>query len=192
MKHLAITGGIATGKSLICKIFETLGASVYYSDVKAKLLMVSNFQIKKELIDYFGEAVYENNELNKVFLANKIFNNEADRRYVDSIVHPVVIDDYLQWRETNSAKFTIMESALVPKLNIENLFDKIITVSSPEAIRVGRIMRRDAVSIDDAMTKIKSQTSEDMYNLISDYIILNDEQTFLTPQVLEIYKGLNL
>ena len=113
MKHLAITGNIGSGKSTACRFFERLDIPVYYSDARAKKLMIEDQEVIGAIKDLLGEESYsEDGTLNRSHVASKIFSDQTLLQQMNQIVHPAVRKDYHRWRENQDAVFTLQESAL--------------------------------------------------------------------------------
>ncbi|MBL7721106.1 MAG: dephospho-CoA kinase, partial [Chitinophagaceae bacterium] len=113
MLKIGLTGGIGSGKSTVAKIFETLGIPVYYADAEAKRLMNSSETLKKVIRQNFGEATYENDQLNRKYLAGIVFNDPEKLELLNALIHPVTINDSEQWMQQQSAPYSIKEAALL-------------------------------------------------------------------------------
>ena len=187
MIKIGITGGIGSGKSIVCAVFSSLGVPVYDSDYRAKNLMSDNDAIKQALIGYFGNDVYAEGTLNRPFLAQKIFNNKLALDFVNSIVHPAVRIDFLQWAERQNAHYVIEEAALLFESNAYKLLDVVITVTCPEEIRIQRVIERDKTTRDNVLQRIKNQMPESEKVSKSDFVIINDDRHSLIDQVNNIH-----
>lgn len=157
MISIGITGIIGSGKSMLSQVFRSMDIPVYDADTQAKLLMNTNMQIKKSLVRCFGEKTYANGTINKDYLREIVFGNEENRRTVNSIVHPAVKTDFINWREHSESKIVAIESAIIFDAKIDDILDKIIFVEAPEEILVKRICLRDNVSEETALQKIRMQ-----------------------------------
>jgi dephospho-CoA kinase len=188
MVKVGITGGIGSGKSLVCKIFSLLGVPVYYADERAKYILNNNTEVIKNLTARFGPNLYLNGELNRAFLANIIFNNKEAITFVNSIVHPAVGFDFVDWTKTLKDTFYCLEeAALLFESGSYKQFDIVITVVSPELIRVKRVMERDKVQRDDVISRMRNQWDDIKKIELSDFVIDNDITNSLIEQVLEIH-----
>lgn len=187
MIKVGITGGIGSGKSKVCEMFSSLGIPVYDSDTRAKKLMNENETIKHSLTGYFGNDVYADGSLNRLFLAQKIFNNKPALDFVNSIVHPAVRNDFLQWAEHQNAPYVIEEAALLFESAAYKLLDIVITVTCPEEIRIQRVIERDKTTRENVLQRIKNQMTEDEKVSKSDYVIINDDRHSLIEQVNNIH-----
>lgn len=194
MKKIGITGGIGSGKTTVCKIFEVLGIPVYYADKEAKRLMQHNHLLKTAIREHFGHETYDSSgNLNKTFLAKQVFNHKEKIALLNSLVHPVTIRDAEEWAQRQDAAYVIKEAALMFESEAFHHVDKVIGVSAPEALRIKRTMDRDHVSREGVLKRMENQMNEEMKMKMCDYIIYNDEQQAVIPQVLDLHeKILNL
>src|SRR6266498_4309644 len=148
MIKVGITGGIGSGKSLVCEIFSKLGIPIYKADEHAKLLMNTNSQIKDKLTAKFGPDVYKHNAINRPLLADIIFNNREALEFVNTTVHPVVASDFDAWCNLHfSHPYVIEEAALLFESGAYHRMDKVITVLAPENIRKQRVVKRDNITM---------------------------------------------
>jgi len=189
---VGITGGIGAGKSLVAKIFKSLGIPVYNSDEEAKRLMREDPDLKARIIELFGPDAYTKGILNKAFLRQKIFNHVDNLDKMNNLVHPAVIQHYNNWvLEHTSNPFTIKEAALLFESGSYADLDKIILVSAPKSVRINRILLRDVDRSREEIERIiENQMSDARKKKLSDYVIANDGSKMVLPQVLEIYNEL--
>ncbi|HOZ29953.1 MAG TPA: dephospho-CoA kinase [Bacteroidales bacterium] len=190
MIKIGITGTIGSGKSVVSKIFETMGISVYNADYQTKQIMIKNAKIISALKERYGDQVYNDSQINKAFLANIIFNNEDERKYVNSIVHPAVINDFIEWTKHQNEDIVAIESALIFESGIENIIDYSVLVTSPFKLAVERISKRDNISTHEAERKIELQTKNLPKDIRADFYIHNDENNSLIVQSVEILSKL--
>lgn len=188
MLKIGLTGGIGSGKSTVAKIFETLGIPVYYADAEAKRLMNSSETLKKVIRQNFGEATYENDQLNRKYLAGIVFNNPEKLELLNALIHPVTINDAEQWMQQQSAPYSIKEAALLFESGATENLDFIVGVYAPQALRIKRVMKRDGLTTDEIMKRINRQVNEEMKMKLCDFVIINDEQELLIPQVLKLHQ----
>ncbi len=188
MLKIGITGGIGSGKSTVCKIFETLKIPVYNADISAAKIINTNTELKKALISLFGEDIYTDlGILNRKKLAKIIFSDKEVLAKVNSLIHPAVRADYQEWLEENiEAKFTIKEAAILFESGAYKQVDKVITVFAPEELRIKRVMNREPITREEVLRRIKNQMTEKEKIKRSDFVIYNDEKQLLIPQVLRI------
>ncbi|MGL1886517.1 MAG: dephospho-CoA kinase [Reichenbachiella sp.] len=193
MIKVGITGGIGSGKSTICKIFSVLGIPIYDSDNRAKYLMNTSPVIREQITAEFGKEAYqEDQQLNRTFIAQQVFNDGNRIELLNSIIHPQVAIDFNNWTHSNpSAPYVIKEAALLVESGAYKALDHLINISCPEELRVQRIKQRDAFrSEDEIRAIIAKQLTDNQREKHSQFIIHNDEATLLIPQVLEIHKQL--
>lgn len=188
MLKIGLTGGIGSGKSTVAKIFETLGIPVYYADAEAKRLMNSSETLKKVIRQNFGEATYENDQLNRKYLAGIVFNDPEKLELLNALIHPVTINDAEQWMQQQSAPYSIKEAALLFESGAAENLDLIVGVYAPQALRIKRVMKRDGLTADEIMKRINRQVNEEMKMKLCDFVIINDEQELLIPQVLKLHQ----
>ena len=187
---VGITGGVGAGKSLICKILNTLGVPIYSSDERAKELMNNNEDLKKKIINNFGIESYKNNKIDNQFLSDKIFENTSYRLNINSLVHPFVKEDFHFWIKKNSNNdYLVKESALIIESESYKELDFLIYVSAERNIRIKRVLQRDQEKNEDDIVKI-IKTQMDVKKAINfcDEVIDNNENNLLLPKVLKIHK----
>tara|TARA_Y100000746_G_scaffold157352_1_gene135194 strand:+ start:1555 stop:2133 length:579 start_codon:yes stop_codon:yes gene_type:complete len=187
MKKVAVTGGIGTGKTTVSNLFEKIGIPVFNSDKIAKELMHNDKQLKSDIIKAFGDESYINNELNRAYLSDIVFNDETLLDKINSIVHPQVTKEFNQWLLNQKSKYIIYESAIIFENNSEDVFDKIICVIAPEEEVISRVMKRNTFSRDKVISIISNQLPDQVKINKADYIIENINKSDLTDRVLEIH-----
>ena len=187
MKKVAVTGGIGTGKTTVSNLFEKIGIPVFNSDEIAKELMHNDSQLKSDIIKAFGDESYINNELNRAYLSDIVFNDETLLNKINSIVHPQVGKEFNQWLLNQQSKYIIYESAIIFENNSEDLFDKIICVIAPEEDVISRVMKRNSFSRDKVISIISNQLPDQVKRNKADYIIENVNKSDLADRVLEIH-----
>jgi dephospho-CoA kinase len=186
MKRIGITGGIGAGKSLVAEIIKAMGYPVYNSDERAKELTESNPKIKEGLIHLFGEEIYQNDTLNKFALAQAIFSDESLREKVNALIHPIVREDFNLWTLAQNNSLVFNESAILFETGSFKNFDAIILVYAPKELRIKRIMKRDNCSENEVLKRMNSQFSDEEKYQLTEFRVLNDEQTPLLKQVEQI------
>lgn len=192
MLHLGITGGIGSGKSTVCKIFESLGIPIYYADDRAKVLMVEDEAIRRGLITLFGEEAYlPTGQLNRPHIANMAFNNKTLLTQLNNLVHPVVAADGLAWQASQQqVPYTLKEAALLIESGSFKSLDRVIVVTAPQEIRIDRVIKRDQTSREAVKSRIDKQLSEPEMLTHADFHIINDSKSLLIPQVIKIHQTL--
>ena len=190
MLKVGITGGIGSGKSTVAHIFETLGIPVYYADAAAKKLMNEDEKLKQQVQQLFGEAAYTSGQLNRAFVAAQVFNNPEKLALLNSIVHPATIADAEKWMQQQSAPYAIKEAALIFESGAQENLDKVIGVFAPKTIRIKRVMDRDGITREEVLARMNKQINETIKMRLCNYVITNDEQQLLIPQVLAVHEKL--
>ncbi|WP_026953043.1 dephospho-CoA kinase [Algoriphagus mannitolivorans] len=189
---IGITGGIGSGKSTVCKIFEILGIPVYYADDRAKWLMANDPDLKASIQSEFGiESYSETGELNRQYLAEKVFSNSEAVSKINALVHPCVGRDFESWVKQQSTPYVLKEAALIFESGGEKKLDGVINVSSPLKIRVARVLLRDPHRSEEQINHIiDQQMPDEEKNALANYVIKNSENKMLIPQVLAIHQEL--
>ena len=190
MLKVGITGGIGSGKSTVAKVFEVLGIPVYYADDAAKRLMNEDEELKQKIKEQFGESIYTNEGLNKKELANIVFNAPEKLEILNSLVHPATLKDAERWMQENTTQYCIKEAALIFESGAQQYLDFVIGVTAPAPLRILRTMQRDGVSREEIMLRMDKQLDEVIKIKLCDFVITNDEQEMLFPQILELHKKL--
>ena len=189
MKVVGITGGIGSGKSVVSKILETMEIPVYNSDAEAKKIMESSLFVREKLSKKFGNQLYFTGKLNKTLLAELIFNHSEYLTFVNSVIHPEVYKDFLEWKQ-KYVSFPILgiESAILFESGFDKYVDLSITVSAPLELRIKRLQKRESLDETTILNRIKNQMSEEERISKADYIIVNDDIQPVIPQVESILK----
>lgn len=188
MLKIGITGGIGSGKSIVSNIFKVLGIAVFDADFAAKQIMNENKIVQQHLIDAFGERVFLNNELNKKYLANIVFNDAYQLEKLNAIVHPATIEAGNQWVKQQKSIYILKEAALLFESGSAADLDYIIGVYAPKIVRIKRVMQRDNVNEHAVINRMNKQIDENLKMKLCDFVIINDEQQLLIPQVLALHK----
>ena len=192
MLQVGITGGIGSGKTTVCKIFEILNIPIYYADDRAKALMVSNELLIEEIKEAFGQEAYtEEGQLNRPYIANIVFNNQTKLDQLNSIVHPAMYKDGQRWHKSQKdGPYTLKEAAILFESKGHELMDKSILVVAPQTIRMERVLQRDKATKEEVLARMSKQLSDQEKIPLADFIILNDGKAPLVPQILKIHDKL--
>ncbi|PSR04734.1 MAG: dephospho-CoA kinase [Bacteroidetes bacterium SW_11_45_7] len=188
MTRVGITGGIGSGKTTVCRIFEALRIPVYYADDRAKKLMQEDDQLIRQVKEAFGEEMYDaHNRLQRQKLADIVFNDEAELKTLNSLVHPAVFRDGQKWAEKHQdVPYTLKEAALMFESGSYQWVDKMIVVTAPEETRIQRITERDGSTPEQVRARMAQQMPQEEKDEKADFLIHNDGTQLLIPQVLEI------
>ncbi len=195
MLHIGLTGGIGSGKSTVARIFEVLGIPVYYADGAARRLMQEDVALKQALTEVFGQELYAGEQLNRQLLAGMVFNNPAKLVQLNALVHPVTIADAAAWMVQQeamhpAAPYTLKEAALIFESGSQRGLDYVIGVHAPKHLRLQRVMQRDGISREAVQERMSKQINETIKMRLCDFVITNDEQTPVLPQVLALHEQL--
>jgi len=187
---VGITGGIGSGKSTVCRVFSCLGAPVYYADERARWLIEHDPQIREQILTLLGPEAYTGEgKYNTRFVSARVFGDKSLLDRLNAIVHPRVREDTQQWAAENQHYPVIVKEAAIMKKGAD--LDYIVSVISPESVRIKRVLARDPKrSREQVEAIIASQEPEAYFREIADFVVENREDILLIPQVLDIYQKL--
>ncbi len=189
MLKLGITGGIGSGKSTVCEIFKSLGIPIYSADDRAKALMTEDEELIRSVKALFGDEAYlPDGSLNRSYIASIVFNNAQKLELLNALVHPAVFRDFARWSAEQSSPYVIKEAALLFESGSFRDLDYVATVSAPQKLRVERSMKRDKASAEAIKARMKKQWSEKQRLEAADFVLKNDGEHPLIPQVLELHQ----
>jgi dephospho-CoA kinase len=188
MLKIGLTGGIGSGKSTIAKIFSLIGAPIYSADREAKKLLHSD-ELKPKLISLFGTDVLNaEGELDRSEIAKKVFVDKEKLKALNLLIHPLVKKHFDAWVAVQRGKYIIKEAAILFESGAHEDIDKVIVVTSPEQLKIKRVMQRDGVSEEQVISRMKNQWNENELVKRADFIIQNDEKKLIIPQVIAIHE----
>lgn len=183
--RIGITGGIGSGKSVVARLMRVMDIPVYDSDIEARRLMVSDPVIRQQLQDLLGADVYVDGALNKALLADYLFASEAHACRLNGIVHPRVRDDFRRWTALHADCPCVgIESAILLEAGFRSEVDVVLLVDAPLELRIARAMARDNAPRESVERRIRNQMDDDERRSQADFVVLNDDQHPLMPQVL--------
>lgn len=186
-KVLGLTGGIGSGKTTVAKIFKSLDVPVYNADQAAKILMNTSKELKHKIKQLLGKDAYKQNELNKEFISEKIFNNKVLLTNINALVHPEVTLDFNSWLSIQTSAYVVKEVAVLFETAAEDQFDYILTVTAPEALRIKRIIERDHTSLAKIKAVMSNQLQDSEKTAKSHFMILNIDWDDTQKQVYDIH-----
>ena len=190
--RIGITGGIGSGKSIVSRLLGLMGIPVYISDTDTKRLMLSDGQIRDGLVALLGPSVYAGGGLNKPLLASYLFGDKEHAGRVNGIVHPRVRDDFRRWVQGHAACPLVgIESAILLEAGFRTEVDCVVMVYAPREVRIRRSMERDASSREQVEQRVSNQMDDEEKRRQADFVILNDGETPLIPQVLKLIVSLS-
>ncbi|MFD1768167.1 dephospho-CoA kinase [Sphingobacterium suaedae] len=186
---IGITGGIGSGKSYVAKIFRALGVPFYDADYEAKHLMNTSETIRAELIDVFGERVYNiDGRLDKNYLSAVVFTNQEKLNTLNAIIHPIVIEHGKQWAEDQTFAYSLKEAALLFETGSYQSLDYTILVMAPMDLRIDRVIKRDGLSREQVLDRIEKQMKDEEKIKMADFVLSNDEKNPLLSEVLALHE----
>ena len=190
MLRIGLTGGIGSGKSTVAQIFEVLGIPVFYADMEARRLMNEDEGLKESIIQNFGAASYKDGSLDRSYIASIVFNDPLKLELLNSLTHPATMNYGNEWMKLQTSPYAIHEAALVFEANVNKRLDYVIGVHAPLQLRLKRAMDRDKVTEEEVLKRMDRQMDEDKKMKLCDFVLINNEQQLLTPQVLKLHEEL--
>ena len=186
MKRVAITGGIGSGKSTVCRALSAIsGAPIYDSDRRAKEIMATHPEVRQDLVEFFGEEVFEGGVLNRPLIASQVFGNEEKLQRLNAIVHPRVVADFELWAESQRGEYVILESALLFTSPLVGHYDLAVVVDAPIELRIARCVARDGATAEQIRRRIESQMPAEEMRARADLVVEADGRD-LRPAVEEL------
>lgn len=190
MIKAGITGGIGSGKSTIARIFSVLGIPVFYADTAAKKVITDDIEVVQAMRQNFGnEAYLSDGQLNRSYIASKVFNDQKQLEILNGIVHPATFRAMDSWvKEQKNVPYVLKEAALLYESGSYKQCDCTILVLADEKLKVERIKQRDGITEEQIKARMSRQMSDDEKKPMADFIIINNGRELLIPQVLHIHK----
>ena len=188
MIRIGLTGGIGSGKSTVAKIFEVLGIPVYYADAANKRLVNEDPKIIKDITHHFGEKSYVDGKLNRAYIASIVFNDPEKLALLNAISHPATIEDANKWMQQQTSPYVIKEAALIFESGSAENLDLVIGVYAPVPLRIKRTMDRDKITQEEVKKRMERQINEELKMKLCDYVVINDEQQLVIPQVMALHQ----
>lgn len=189
MLKVGVTGGIGSGKSIVCRVLQVLGVPVFNADAEAKALY-SLPPVRSAVIRQFGEACYVGDVLDRQALADRVFHDPDALQRLNAIIHPAVRERFRTWSADRSNAYVVMEAAILAETGGDKAFDHVVVVTAPEDLRIKRVMARDGVGEKEVRARIQNQVDEAARLAIADTVIVNDDHTLVIPQVLALHRKL--
>ena len=190
MIKIGITGGIGSGKSTVCKAFELLGVPVYYSDEEAKKILETDTIIIKSVLKLFGNEVLNDQQvLDRKKIAAIVFKDKQKLDQLNAIIHPAVALHFENWlKQYSSCNYILKETAILFESGAYKQVDKVIAIVAPIELRISRAIQRDKISREQVEQRMKAQISDEEKIKRSQFVIHNDEQQLVIPQVIAIHE----
>lgn len=183
---IGVTGGIGSGKSIVCRIIHTMGYPVFYSDQSAKEILSSDPEVRAQLISLLGIEAYNGTELNRSYIAGIVFSNPDKLAAINNIVHPAVRRAFQEWSVKQKSNMVFNEAAILFETGAYKNFSTTILVTAPDDVRVNRVSQRDGLSAAEVEDRIRNQWPEAKKKELATYCIENDNVSLVIPQVLNI------
>ena len=188
MKCIGLTGGIGSGKTTVARIFNMLNVPVYNSDEAGRTITDKDPLIKSAIKNQFGDDMFDENEnLNREKLSAIVFNDSSALSKLNAIIHPAVAHDFKMWCANQSSPYVIKETAILFEHGLDNHLDGVIVVEAPDELRIKRVMHRNGITEDAIRNRIQQQLPQNELISRADWVIHNNEEQLLIPQVLDIY-----
>lgn len=191
MISIGLTGGIGSGKSVVASLLQTYGIPVYIADLESKKLLQTSSVIREQLIALLGNSIYEGDRLNRQRMASLIFNNEQLLKKVNNIIHPQVASHFNTWVKQQNTEFTVLESAILFESGFNRYVDISLMVYAPMELRIKRAVMRDNITEAEVLQRIKNQLPDEEKREYADYVINNDDNQALIPQIQNILVSLS-
>lgn len=189
---VGVTGGIGSGKSLVGSVFSSLGIPLFHSDQEGRRLLREDESVKSKVLALFGEDVKDaEGKLDRAKIAARVFNHPMQLEALNNIIHPAVQQSFTEWvRLHQEVPYVIKETAILFESGTQATCDKIIVVVAPLEIRIQRVMERDRLSREQVRERVQHQWSDEERIKNADFVIHNDGNTLIIPQVIEIHNQL--
>lgn len=192
MIKLGVTGGIGSGKSVVCDVFRLHDIPVFDADREAKKLNDTSPVIREKLINNFGPDLYQGNKLDRKKLANLIFNNAENLRITNAIIHPELAKYFEKWVDQRKHHAVIaIDAAVLYEAGFQSLLDKTIVVMAPLETRIERAAKRDRLSKEQITARANSQMNDEEKAGLADFIIRNDGRHSFLEQVAQILQDIS-
>jgi dephospho-CoA kinase len=187
---IGITGGIGSGKTTICQVFELLGIPVFYADAAAKEVMHTDEELKKGIISSFGvQSFSAGGILNRKYLADIVFYDKKALETLNALVHPAVFRAFDTWvTKFPQAPYVMKEPALLFESDSYKMCTHSILVKAPETLKISRVMHRDHITEEEVRLRMARQFSDEEKENLADFIIMNDEHEMVIPQILKLHE----
>lgn len=190
MLKVGITGGIGSGKSVVCRVFETLGIPVFYADAAAKYLMENDAMLIDNIKHLFGADIYQAGKLDRQRVSSIVFARPEVLEQLNAVVHPATVRYGKLWMDEQTTPYALKEAAIFFESGTHTDMDVMVGVYAPRKLRILRATRRDGVSQEKVLERIANQMDEDEKMSRCDFVITNDDTRAIIPQVLRLHETL--
>jgi dephospho-CoA kinase len=193
MIKLGLTGGIGSGKSTVAKVFEILGVPVFYADDEAKKFLFDE-KVKSELLNNYGKNIFDSdNNVIKAELAKIVFADAKQLQKLNSIVHPLLLDEFESWSkrmQNKNHQLVVMEAAILLEAGFYTKVDKILTIITNDDDRIRRVMQRDSVTKQQVEARMKHQWKDEERSKMSDFVIDNSDHKMILKDIIALLGNL--
>jgi|SRR5690625_699559 len=192
MKQIGITGGIGSGKTTVANFFKEFNIPVYIADEEAKRIMHTPAVIS-QLKSLFGDKAYDSSEkLDRKYIASLVFNDKNLLEKLNSIVHPLVEQDYKNWVQSQQAPYVLYEAAILFETGRYKEFDYNILVTAPLELRISRLKKRDQATEEEIKSRMKNQWSDKEKKKKADWVIENVDLIETKEKVAKLHKQISI
>lgn len=188
MMVVGLTGGMGSGKTTVANYFKELGIPVYIADDAAKALMNTNAEVKSKLLSLFGDQAYKNNEIDRKYIADQVFNDTQKLQQLNNIIHPAVVLDFQNWKSKQESPYVIYEAAILFETGGYKKCDLVILVTTALEERIKRLQLRDQSSVEEIEARIQHQWSDNEKRKLADFEINNNNLQTTKEQVRNLHK----
>lgn len=190
MRIVGLTGGIGSGKSLIRKAFEQLGAPSFKADQEAKDLLWKDSALHNAVANEFGENVLTEGTVDRQKLARVVFGDKEKLKRLNELIHPAVRKAFNDWTQHHKDHpYGIKEAAIMIESNTHRNTDLLILVTAPKELRMKRVMERDGISQQTVEKRMENQWSDEAKKPYADIVLENDGTHHLLPEILRIHRS---
>jgi dephospho-CoA kinase len=189
---LGVTGGIGSGKTSVCRVFNILGIPVFSADEEAKIVMDSDREVMSKVNHIAGKDLYAGGSLDRKELARLIFNDEKLLQKINSTVHPVIFENFRVWSNLQESEYVILEAAILFESGSSGIVDRIATVIAPVEERIERVIRRNNLTREEVLERIRNQSDDEEKIRQSDFVINNSDTEMIIPAIIKIHEKMLL
>jgi len=192
MFAVGLTGGIGSGKTMVAQLFESLDVPVFYADDEAKKMYDTNSRLREQLENLLGSGLYKDGRLQRSVMAARIFADKVLLEKVNRLVHPLLDERFRAYAAAQHAPYVMMEAAILFESGFYQSMQATVAVTAPEVLRIQRVMQRDNISAVAVRRRMRHQWPDEQRNTQADFVITNDGEKALLPQVIRIHEELKL
>ncbi|MCF4100939.1 dephospho-CoA kinase [Gillisia sp. M10.2A] len=188
MRVVGLTGGIGSGKTTVAHMFRDLGVPLYIADDAGKAIMNRSPEVREQLIQLFGEEAYLDDDLNRKYIAGKVFNTPSLLQKLNAIVHPAVAKDFEEWKQRQTAAYVLYEAAILFESGGHKKCDEVILVTSPYQLRISRLQKRDGSSLEEIEARMQHQWPDSRKRELATFELININLDDTKEQVRNLHE----